>query len=147
MTSKAITTFNQLHVHCPFFEWPRKETCWYVWWPHGAPVAPPAPVTGCGQRKRCQHIGLWASLIWYYPFFSCFWYTDQCCCSPLAPVLVYSYCLPNSCYFCKLHCSLSCVVLLCALVKYLVNRTAYDESTLLIVVLYSTLLETSGIVW
>ena len=31
--------------------------------------------------------------------------------------------------FCKIHCSLSCAVLPCALVKYLVNRMAYDEST------------------
>ena len=27
---------------------------------HQSPVAPPAPVPGCGQRKRCQHIGLCA---------------------------------------------------------------------------------------
>jgi len=42
-----------------------------------------------------------------------------------------SYCLPNPRSFCKIHCSLSdsCAVLPCALVKYLVNRMAYDEST------------------
>ena len=40
-----------------------------------------------------------------------------------------SYCLPNPRSFCKMHCSLTCAVLPCALVKYLVNRTAYDEST------------------
>jgi len=50
------------------------------------------------------------------------------CCLPLAPVsLLCSCCLPNSCYFCKTH-SLSCAVLPSALVKYLVNRIAYDES-------------------
>jgi len=40
-----------------------------------------------------------------------------------------SYCLPNPRFFCKIHCSLSCAVLPCALIKYLVNRMAYDEST------------------
>ena len=41
-----------------------------------------------------------------------------------------SYCLPNPRSFCKIHCSLNCAVLPCALVKYLVNRMAYDESRL-----------------
>jgi len=73
MTSKAITNFNQSNgnwdhwcvwqAHCPFFEWFYKETCWCVWRPQGAPVAPPASVPGCGQGKCCQHIGLCASLI------------------------------------------------------------------------------------
>ena len=40
-----------------------------------------------------------------------------------------SYCLPNPRSFCKIHCSLSCAVLPCALVKYLVNRMACNEST------------------
>ena len=39
----------------------------------------------------------------------------------------YFYCLPNPRSFYKIHCSLSCAVLPCALVKYLVNRMAYDE--------------------
>ena len=43
-------------VHCPFFEWSFEETCWCVWRPQGAPVAPPASVPGCGQGKCCQHI-------------------------------------------------------------------------------------------
>ena len=71
-TSEAITTFNQLKLRplvCmasppPFFEWPGKESFWYVWWPQVAPVAPLAPVPRCGQRERCQHVGLCASLIW-----------------------------------------------------------------------------------
>ena len=37
-------------IHRPFFKWLCKETCWYVWWPQGVLVAPPAPVPGCGQR-------------------------------------------------------------------------------------------------
>jgi len=62
-------------------------------------------------------------------FSRCFYCTDHHhCCLPLAPVsLLCSCCLPNSCYFCKTH-SLSCAVLPSALVKYLVNRIAYDES-------------------
>ena len=43
------------HVHCSFFEWSYEETCWCVWRPQGAPVAPPASVPGCGQGKCCQH--------------------------------------------------------------------------------------------
>ena len=38
-----------------------------------------------------------------------------------------SYCLPNPSSFCKIHCSLSCAVLPCTLVKYIVNRIAYDR--------------------
>jgi len=34
-----------------------------VWRPQGATVVPPALVPGCGQRERCQHIGLCAGLI------------------------------------------------------------------------------------
>ena len=34
-----------------------------IWRPQGAPVAPPASVPGCGQRKCCQPIGLCASSI------------------------------------------------------------------------------------
>jgi len=49
-----------------------------------------------------------------------------------------SYCLLNPCSFCKIHCSLSSAVLPCALVKYLVNRMAYEYS----MVSCSTLLET-----
>jgi len=56
-------------VHCPLFEWSFEETCWCVWWLQGSPVAPPASVLGCGQGKCCQHIGLCASLIWFYLFF------------------------------------------------------------------------------
>jgi len=42
-----------------------------------------------------------------------------------------TYFLPNPRSFCKIHFdfSLSCAVLPCALVKYLVNRMAYDENT------------------
>ena len=40
-----------------------------------------------------------------------------------------SYCLPNPHFFCKIHCSSVVQCYLCALVKYLVNRIAYDEST------------------
>ena len=47
----------------PLFEWSCKETCWCVWRPQGAPVAPPGSVPGRGQEKRCQHIGVCASLI------------------------------------------------------------------------------------
>jgi len=35
--------------------------------PQGATVAPPAPVSGRGQREHRQHIGLCASLIWFKP--------------------------------------------------------------------------------
>jgi len=117
-------------AHRPFFnEWPCRETCWYVCWPHRVPVAPPAPIPGCGQRKHCQHIGLCTGFIWYYLFFfllilvywSMSWPASWPC------VTMYSYCLLNP--FCKLHCSIRCAVLLCALVNYLVNRTAYDEAT------------------
>jgi len=45
----------------------------------------------------------------------------------LAPVSMCTYCLPNPRSFCQIHCSLSCAVLPCALVKYLFNRMAYDE--------------------
>ena len=45
------------------------------------------------------------------------------------PVSMYSYCLPNPHSFYKFHCSLSCAVLPCALVNYLVSCTAYDETT------------------
>jgi len=41
---------------------------------------------------------------------------------------LYSYCLPNPRSFCKIRCLLSCAELPCALVKYLVNRMAYDKS-------------------
>jgi len=66
------TRCNQNHwcvrqVHCPFLELPCKETCWHVGWPQGVPVALSAPVSGCGQRECCQHIGLCASLIWFLP--------------------------------------------------------------------------------
>ena len=50
-------------------------------------------------------------------------------CLPLAPVSMCSYCLPNPHSFCKIHCSLSCAALPCALLKYLFNRMANDEST------------------
>ena len=43
--------------------------------------------------------------------------------------LMYTHCLPNHCSFCKFHCPVCCTVLLCALVNYLVNRSAYDETT------------------
>ena len=46
-------------------------------------------------------------------------------------ILKCSYCLPNPLSFCKFHCPLCCAVLLCALVNYLVNRSAYDEITAL----------------
>ena len=49
-------------VHCPIFEWSCKET-WCVWQPKGALVAPPVSFPGCGQGKRCQHIGMRAILI------------------------------------------------------------------------------------
>jgi len=52
-------------VHCPLFECCCKESCWCVWWSQGATVAPPTPVPVCGQGKRCQHIGLCASLNWH----------------------------------------------------------------------------------
>jgi len=57
-------------------------------------------------------------------FLVSFKYSDQQLSLPLAPVSMYSYCLPNPRYFCKFHCSLNCAV-----VNYLVNRTAYDETT------------------
>jgi len=50
-------------------------------------------------------------------------------CLPLAAVSMYSYRLPNPCFFFKFYCSLSRAVLPCALVKYLVKRTAYDQTT------------------
>ena len=63
MTSKAITTFNQWQLRplvcmaspLPLFEWSFEETCWCVWRPQGAPVAPPASIRGCRQGKCCQH--------------------------------------------------------------------------------------------
>ena len=45
------------------------------------------------------------------------------------PLYQCSYCFRNLRSFCKIHCSLNCGVLPCALVKYLVNRTAHDGST------------------
>jgi len=42
---------------------------------------------------------------------------------------MYSYCLLNPRSFCNIHCSLTCAVLPCALVKYLFNRMVYDENT------------------
>ena len=85
-------------VHFPFFEWSYEETCWCVWQPQGAPVAPPASVPGCGQGKCCQHIILACVQFWYnftFPFCSCFQRTDHHHCLPLAPVSMCSYCLPN----------------------------------------------------
>ena len=70
--------------------------------------------------------------VWSYvtcSFSSCIWCTDLHHCPPLPPISMCSSCLPNPRSFCKIHCSLSCAVLPCALVKYLVSRIAYDEST------------------
>jgi len=64
---------KKLQVHFPFFEWPRKETCWYVWWPQGAPVAPPVPVPGCGQRNAASILAcmqVWSGVV--CSFFSTF---------------------------------------------------------------------------
>jgi len=48
---------------------------------------------------------------------------------PLYQCVAITFNLPNPHCFCKIHCSLSCAMLPCALAKYLVNRMAYDEST------------------
>jgi len=39
-------------VHCPLLELFRKETCWHFRRPQGRTVAPPAPVSGHGQREH-----------------------------------------------------------------------------------------------
>ena len=140
MTHKAITTFNQLQLRplvCmarpsppPHYEWPRKDTCWYVWWTQEAPVAPSAPAPVCDQKKDSQLIGLCASLIWDCLFFFRLlskWY-DQQRCLPHVHVSIYDYCLPIPRSFCEIHFPLCCAVLPCALFKYIFCRTAYDET-------------------
>jgi len=58
MISLAITTSNHLQwkpLGCmasplaPFLSCLAKKLV-YVWWPQGATVVPPAPVSGCGHR-------------------------------------------------------------------------------------------------
>jgi len=133
MTFKVCATFNQLQlIHqvrwcvydkstAPFFEWPRKEACWCIWWPQGATVAPPAPVPDCSQRKPCQHILACVQVRPNFTSSSCSvvflvaFSTDQHPCLPLSPVWMYITSLlpPKSSFFLKVS------LLPCALVDYL----------------------------
>jgi len=51
------TSYNRNHwcvwqVHCPLIELSGKETCWRFRRPQGGTVAPPAPVSGRGQKEH-----------------------------------------------------------------------------------------------
>jgi len=130
----------------PVFELPHKETCWFLWWSQGVPVAQAAPVPGCGQRKRCQHPDLCSSLIWYCLFFIyvlvIYWPASL---PVTCPVSMHRYCLPNPHSFGKFHCSLTCAVLPCTLVTtFLIAQPRWHSS----LVWCSSFLETSeALLW
>ena len=146
MTSKAITTFNQWQLRPLMYG---KTTGVY-----GESTAPLlsgllkklVDVSGDPRERQWLHqrlsqavargnaasilacVRVWSNFTCSFSS-SCFQRTDHHHCLPLAPVTMCSYCLPNPRSFSKIHCSLSCAVLPCALVKYLANRMTYDEST------------------
>ena len=51
----------------------------------------PAPVPGCGKKKRCQHVGLWASLV----HFNYSQRTNQYYCPPLALISMHFNATPD----------------------------------------------------
>jgi len=86
-------------VHCPLLELSRKETRWHFRQPQGATVAPPAPVSGRGQREHRQHIGLCARDLTLATLSALTVFLPITCLSSM-----YSHRLLNVCIFCKLHC-------------------------------------------
>jgi len=90
MTYLTTVTFNQVQLKPlvytvspqPLFEWPHKETCWYVWWvvTQGAIVVPRALVPGCGQKERHKHftcVQVWFDFCFPQCAHQCYWFFDQ----------------------------------------------------------------------
>jgi len=121
----------------PQFELPCKETCSHIRWPHGATVALPALVLGCGQRERCPASILACVQVGFD--FGRPQRTNQYYLLPLAFTSRHIYCLPNVCAFCK-FCFL---FLQCYFAHYWLSWPSLSLWWYHSVVICSTSLETS----
>ena len=136
MTSKAITTFHQWQMR-PLVCMANPLLLFWVVFRRNLLMCLVTPGSTSGSTSVCPWLWPGEMLPAYWPvckfdlilpvlFLAAF--------NVLTTIAAYhlpmsSYCIPNPRSFCKIHCSLGCAVLPCAVVKYLFNRTAYDENT------------------
>jgi len=138
MTSKAITTFNQWQLR-PLVRVASPLPPFWVVLQRNLLMRLVTPGSNSGSTSVCPWLWSVETLPAYWPVCKfdlllpvLFLVASNVLTTIIAyhlPWITCSFFLPNPCSFCKIHCSVRCAVLPCALVKYIVSHIAYDKST------------------